>query len=135
MEYTLAIIKPDAVKAHHVGAIIDRIEHEEFAIKGLSMLSLSQQQAEDFYAIHKEKPFFNELIEFMTSGPVIVLALQKDNAVQLWRDVMGATNPAEAEKGTLRLQFGTSIGTNATHGSDSAENGQREVVFFFPDLA
>ena len=134
MEKTLAIIKPDAVKAGHIGKIIDRIEKEGFVIKGIKMLSLSQKEAESFYEIHKDRPFFGELVEFMISGPVVVLALSKANAIKAWRDLMGSTNPAEAAPNTLRRLFGTSIGNNATHGSDSIENGIREVKFFFPSI-
>lgn len=134
MERTLAIIKPDAFKAHHSGAIIDRIEREGFGIVDMKMLTLSKSAAEEFYAIHKERPFFSGLVNFMISGPVIVLALEKENAVKAWRTLMGATNPAQAEANTIRKLFGTSIDNNATHGSDSIENGKAEVAFFFPHL-
>jgi nucleoside-diphosphate kinase len=135
MERTLAIIKPDAVKAKYSGKIIDRIEQEGFTVVALKKMQLSNAQAEAFYAVHKERPFFRELVDFMISGPVIVLALEKDNAVKAWRDLMGATNPAQADAGTIRKQFGASVGENATHGSDSVENARIEVKFFFPELA
>ncbi len=134
MEKTLAIIKPDAVKAKNTGKIIDRIEHEGFDIIGMKKLSLTKQQAEDFYAVHKGKPFLSELVEFMTSGPVIVMALAKTNAVQAWRDLMGPTDPAKAPANTLRKLYGTNIGFNATHGSDSQDNAQKEIAFFFAEL-
>jgi len=134
MEKTLAIIKPDAVADKNIGKITGRIESEGFNILGMKMLSLTKEEAEEFYAIHKERPFFGELVEFMISGPVVVMALEKDNAVQEWRDLMGATNPAEAKDNTLRKLFGKSIGNNATHGSDSLENAKQEVNFFFPSL-
>ena len=116
MERTFAIIKPDAVKAGNSGKIIDRIEQEGFNIVGMKKLHMSREKAELFYAVHAERPFFSELVEFMTSGPVIVMALEKDGAIAAWRDLMGATNPAEAAEGTIRKLFATSIGENATHG-------------------
>jgi nucleoside-diphosphate kinase len=134
MENTLAIIKPDAVKAKNAGKIIDRIEHEGFDIIGMKKLSLTKQQAEDFYAVHKGKPFLPELVEFMISGPVIVMALAKTNAVQAWRDLMGPTDPAKAPANTLRKLYGTNIGNNATHGSDSQDNACKEIAFFFTEL-
>lgn len=134
MERTLAIIKPDAVKAKNTGKIIDRIEQEGFSIIGLAKLQLDKEQAESFYAVHKGRGFFNELVSFMTSGPIVVLALEKENAVKAWRDLMGATDPLKAEPGTLRKLFGTNVGENATHGSDSLENAAIELDFFFEDL-
>ena len=134
MEKTFAIIKPDAVKAKFSGKIIDRIEREGFNIVALKKLSLTTAQAEEFYGVHKERGFFRELVDFMTSGPVIVLALEKDNAVKAWRDLMGATDPAKADAGTMRKEFGANVGENATHGSDSLENAQIEIKFFFPEL-
>lgn len=135
MERTLAIIKPDAVQDKNVGNIIARIEKEGFIILGMKMLQLTKQQAEEFYAVHKGKPFLPELVAYMISGPVVVLALAKTNAVSSWRDVMGATDPAKAAPNTLRKLYGTNIGRNVTHGSDSIENGLKEVRFFFPELA
>lgn len=133
-EKTLAIIKPDAVRAKNSGKIIDRIEQAGFEIIGMKKLQLTKDQAERFYAVHKERKFYPELVEFMTSGPVIVMALKKENAVAAWRTLMGATNPAEAAQDTIRKLFGTNVGENATHGSDSTENAKIEVEFFFPEL-
>lgn len=131
-EITLAIIKPDAVAAKNSGKIIDLIEKNGFEILGLGKIQLTKEHAEDFYAVHKDRPFFGELVEFMTSGPVIVLALEKENAVADWRKLMGETDPAKAAEGTVRKLFGKNIGENATHGSDSVENAENEVEFFFP---
>lgn len=134
MEKTLAIIKPDAVRSNHIGAIISRIEQEEFTILDMKMIHITKKEAASFYEIHKERSFFPELVEFMTSGPSVAIALEKNNAVKAWRDVMGSTNPADAAPNTLRKLYGKSIDSNATHGSDSVENGIREVHFFFPNL-
>ncbi len=135
MEKTLAIIKPDAVQAMHTGKIIDRIEHEGFTIVGMKKLHMTKAQAEAFYAVHKGRGFFDELVEFMSSGPVVVMALSKNGAIMAWRDLMGATDPAKAAPNTLRKLFGTNIGNNATHGSDAPETAAVEVKFFFPELA
>lgn len=134
MEKTLAIIKPDAVKTKNSGKIIDKIEQEGFNILALKKLRLTRLQAEEFYAVHKGKGFFEELINFIISGPIIVLALEKENAVKAWRDLMGATDPTKAEAGSIRKLYGSSKGENATHGSDLPENAQIEVAFFFPKL-
>jgi len=134
MEKTFAIIKPDAIKAKFSGKIIDRIEQAGFTIIALKKLKMTTTQAEEFYGVHKERGFFRELVDFMTSGPVIVLALEKDNAVKAWRDLMGATDPAKADAGTIRKEFGANVGENATHGSDSLENAAIEIKFFFPEL-
>ncbi len=134
IERTFAIIKPDAVKAKDAGKIIDRIEKEGFNVLRLEKKLLSKAEAEGFYAVHKERPFFGELVEFMTSGPVIVMALEKENAIKAWRDLMGATDPAEAEENTLRKLFGSNKGENATHGSDAPETAEAEFKFFFKDL-
>ena len=131
MERTLMIIKPDAVKARHIGEIIARVEKEGFEIKGLRFLNLTTEQAESFYDIHTEKPFFRDLVNYMTSGPVVVGWLEIDNAIEKWREVIGATDPKKAAEGTIRKLFGTSIENNAVHGSDSPENGIRETKFFF----
>jgi len=131
LEKTLAIIKPDAVKAKNAGKIIDRIEKEGFNILSMEKMLLTQQQAEGFYNVHKGKPFFAELSEFMTSGPVVVMALEKENAIKAWRDLMGATDPAQAEENTLRKLYGTNKGINATHGSDATETANVEIKFFF----
>lgn len=135
MEQTFAIIKPDAVKAKNAGKIIDRIEQEGFEILGMKKINLSQEQAETFYEVHKERPFFVELVKFMTSGPVVVMTLQKENAIKAWRDLMGSTDPAEADRHTLRKLYGTSKGENATHGSDASETAAVEIKFFFPELS
>ncbi|KKP24492.1 MAG: Nucleoside diphosphate kinase [candidate division TM6 bacterium GW2011_GWF2_28_16] len=135
MEKTFAIIKPDAVKAKNAGKIIDRIEKEGFNILGMKKLQLTQNQAEQFYAVHKERPFYNELVKFMISGPVIVMALQKDNAIKAWRDLMGDTDSTKATENSLRKLYGTSKGENATHGSDAPETAKEEIKFFFPELA
>jgi len=130
---TFGIIKPDAVAKGHSGKIIDRIIGAGFKIRGMKLIHQSLEQAEGFYAVHKERPFFGELTTFMSSGPCIVLALEKENAVPAWRELMGATNPAEAAEGTLRKDFAGSIGENAVHGSDSDENAAIEVAYFFTD--
>ena len=134
LERTFAIIKPDAVAAKHSGSIINLIELNKFSIIGMEKLTMTKQQAETFYAVHKARPFFGELVNYMISGPVIILALEKENAINEWRDLMGATNPAQAAVGTLRRMFGTSIGSNATHGSDAPETAKEELAFFFPKL-
>ncbi|MDR3646381.1 MAG: nucleoside-diphosphate kinase [Candidatus Babeliales bacterium] len=131
-QITLAIIKPDAVAAKNTGKIIDLIEHNGFEILGLGKIQLTKEHAETFYAVHAERGFFPELVEFMTSGPVVVLALEKENAVAEWRKLMGETDPAKAAAGTVRKLYGKSIGENATHGSDSEENAEAEIEFFFP---
>jgi nucleoside-diphosphate kinase len=131
---TFGIIKPDAVKNGKAGAIIQKIVEAGFKIRGMKLIHQSLKQAEGFYGVHKERPFFGELTEFMSSGACVVLALEKENAVKAWRDLMGATNPAEAAEGTLRKEFATSIGENAVHGSDSEENAQIEIAYFFSQL-
>jgi nucleoside-diphosphate kinase len=133
MERTLAIIKPDAVAAGHAGKILDRILAEGFAVRAMTLTQLTARQAEGFYAVHAERPFFGELTEFMASGPCIPMVLERDDAVAHWRTVIGATNPANAEEGTIRKQFATSMGENAVHGSDSPENGVKEGRFFFAE--
>jgi nucleoside-diphosphate kinase len=134
MERTFAIIKPDAVAKQHAGAIIGRIEEAGFTIRAMRKVSLTKAQAEGFYAVHRERPFFASLTDFMSSGPVIVLALEAEGAVTKWRDLMGATDPAKAAPGTLRAEFGGSIGENATHGSDAAETAAAELAYFFPGV-
>jgi nucleoside-diphosphate kinase len=128
---TFTIIKPDSVRKGHFGKIISRIEDEGFRILGLKKVGLSRKQAEGFYAIHRERPFFNGLVEYMTSGPVFVAALERDEAVPHLRRVMGATDPKQADRGTIRHQFGESIEQNAIHGSDSDDNASIEIAFFF----
>ena len=130
-EKTLAIIKPDAVKKRVIGRIIQRIEDEGFNILGLKMVQLSLEEAKKFYAVHKDKPFYDSLTEFMSSGPIVVLLLEREQAIKQWREVMGATNPAEARPGTLRREFGFSIERNAVHGSDSPQTAETEIKFFF----
>ena len=128
---TFAIIKPDAVKNGHSGQIIDRVINSNFKILGLKLIKMTKPQAEGFYEVHSEKPFYAELTEFMSSGKCIVMALQKEDAVNEWRKLIGATNPAEAEDGTIRKDFASSLGENAVHGADSNENASREIGFFF----
>lgn len=134
MELTFAMIKPDAIAAKNSGKIIDLIENNGFEIVGMRKTRLSAADAQRFYAVHKERPFFGELVSFVTSGPVILLALEKEGAIKAWRDLMGATNPAQAAEGTIRKLFGTSIGNNATHGSDASETAKLELGQFFPEL-
>jgi nucleoside-diphosphate kinase len=130
-ERTLSIIKPDATRRNLTGKINARFEDAGLRIVAQKRIQLTQAQAEGFYAVHKERPFFDELCTFMTRGPVIVAALERANAVQHWRDVIGATDPAKAAEGTIRRQFGANVGENATHGSDSVENGEKECGYFF----
>lgn len=130
-ERTLAICKPDSVSARKAGAILARLEEEGFRIRGVKRLRLASDQAKEFYAVHRERPFFEGLVKFMTEGPVIVAALERDDAVAHLRKTMGATDSRKAEPGTIRSQHGTDIERNAIHGSDSAENAAREISFFF----
>jgi nucleoside-diphosphate kinase len=131
MEQTFAIIKPDAVASGHTGQILAMIEHAGFRIRGMKMLRLSKQQAEGFYEVHRERPFFGGLVTFMTEGPVVVLCLQRENAIKHWRAVMGATNPEKADEGTVRKKFAKNIERNAVHGSDAPETAAVEIPFFF----
>jgi nucleoside-diphosphate kinase len=131
---TFAIIKPDAVQAGNTGKIIDRIISGGFRIRAMKMIHQSRRQAEGFYEVHRGKPFFEGLTEFMSSAPCVVMALEKDGAVKAWRDLMGATDPAKAEAGTIRKEFAASVGENATHGSDSDENAAIEIGYFFSRL-
>jgi nucleoside-diphosphate kinase len=128
------MIKPDAMKNGHAGAIIDRIIKEGFKIVALKMTKITAEKAGEFYAIHKERPFYGELVEFMSSGPIIAAILEKQNAVSAFRELIGATNPAQAAEGTIRKLFATSVGENAVHGSDSDENAIIESDFFFSRL-
>lgn len=130
---TLAIIKPDAVQAGNAGKVLAHLEAQGFKIRAARLVRLSQPQAEAFYAVHRERPFFRSLVTFMTSGPAMPLALERDNAVAHLRDVIGATDPAEAKPGTIRKLYAQSKERNAIHASDSAENAAREVAFFFPE--
>lgn len=132
-ERTLAIIKPDAVEKKYTGQIIDLIEKNDFSILSMKKIALSKHEAETFYAVHAHRPFFNDLITFMTSGPVVIMMLEKDNAITSWRSLMGSTNPKEAPEESLRKKFGTDVQKNALHGSDSPENAQLELHFFFPE--
>ncbi len=132
MERTLAIIKPDTVGTGHAGAILAHLEREGFRVLATRKMRLSEDQARAFYEVHRERPFYDDLVAFMTSGPVMPLALERENAVKYLREVMGATNPAEAAAGTIRALYGTSIETNGIHGSDSPENAAIELSFFFP---
>ncbi|NDF97862.1 MAG: nucleoside-diphosphate kinase [Chitinophagia bacterium] len=131
---TFTMIKPDAFRNGHSGAILDRIIKEGFTIKALKMVKLSAEKAGEFYAVHKERPFYAELVAFMSSGPIVAAILEKENAVESFRTLIGATNPAQAAEGTIRKQFATSVGENAVHGSDSNENAAIEGAFFFSGL-
>ena len=130
-ERTLAIIKPDAVERHVAGAIIQRIEAEGFQIRAMRLVHLTKKQAEGFYAVHRERGFFRSLTDFMSSGPAIVMALEASDAIRRWRTLMGATDPAKADAGTLRKQFAESIERNATHGSDAPDTAAFEIGYFF----
>ena len=128
---TFTMIKPDAVKGGHIGAILKMINEAGFKIKAMKYTKLSSEKAGDFYAVHKERPFYGELVEFMSSGPIVAAVLEKDNAVTDFRTLIGATNPAEADAGTIRALYATNVGENAVHGSDSDENAQIEADFHF----
>jgi nucleoside-diphosphate kinase len=134
MHMTFAIIKPDAVKARYTGRIVQRIEEAGFTIRAMQLRQLSVKEAEGFYAVHKERPFFASLTQFMSSGPCVVLALEAEDAIKKWRTLMGATDPAKADAGTLRKEFGASIEHNATHGSDAPETAAFELGYFFPGI-
>ena len=134
MERTFAIIKPDAFKAGNAGKILQRIYAEGFKVVGIKKLYLSKVEAEGFYYVHKERPFFGELTDFMSSGPCVVMVLEAVGAIKKWRDLMGATNPAQAADGSLRKEFGSSVGENATHGSDAPETAAFEIGYFFSGL-
>lgn len=131
---TFGIIKPDAVRDGKAGSVLQRIIDGGFKVRGMKLIQMTLPQAEGFYAVHRERPFFGELTQFMSSGPCIVLALEKKGAVKAWRDLMGATDPAKADQGTIRKEFGGSLGENAVHGSDSEENAAVEVAYFFNAL-
>ena len=132
-ERTLSIIKPDAVGCNEIGAILSKFEEAGLVIVACKMMHLTEKQAREFYAIHKERPFFGELVEFMTSGPVLVQVLEGDDAINKNREVMGATNPDHAKPGTIRNEFAKSVGENAVHGSDSPETAKHEIAFFFKE--
>jgi nucleoside-diphosphate kinase len=131
LERTFGIIKPDAVKKGHTGAILAMVEENGFRIVGLKTRRISKQEAEAFYAVHKERPFFNGLVSFMTEGPVVLMVLERDSAIAKWRELMGATNPANAAEGTIRKKFAENIERNSVHGSDAAETASIEIPFFF----
>jgi nucleoside-diphosphate kinase len=131
---TFGIIKPDAVRGGQTGIIIQRITDGGFKLRALKLIQMTRPEAEGFYAVHRERPFFAGLTEFMSSGPCVVLVLEQADAVKAWRDLMGATDPAKADAGTLRKEFGNSIGENAVHGSDSEENARIEIAYFFSQL-
>jgi nucleoside-diphosphate kinase len=131
MEQTLTMIKPDSMEAHNAGNILAHLEKEGFQIQALKRLRLSEAQAQSFYAVHRERPFYDSLVAYMTSGPIVAVALTRENAVPHLRQVMGATDPANADEGTIRALYGSSIERNAIHGSDSPENAQKELCFFF----
>jgi nucleoside-diphosphate kinase len=131
---TFGIIKPDAVRAGKTGAVLQRVLDAGFKLRAMKLIHLTTREAEGFYDVHRERPFFGELTSFMSSGPCVVMALEKEGAVKAWRDLMGATDPAKADEGTLRKEFANSIGENAVHGSDSEENAQIELAYFFSRL-
>jgi nucleoside-diphosphate kinase len=131
MEQTFAIVKPDAVKRNFIGQILAKIEESGLRIRALKKLTLTRKQAEAFYDVHKERPFYGTLCDYMTSGPVVVMVLEGERAIERWRELMGATDPAKAAEGTIRKEFGQNIEQNATHGSDAKETAAREVSFFF----
>jgi len=137
MERTLAIVKPDAVKRKLIGAILSEIEKSGLTIRGLRLMQLSKTAAQSFYDVHKARPFFTSLCEYMSSGPIVVMTLEGDRAIERWRELMGATDPAKAAPGTIRKQFGLNVEQNATHGSDAPETARNEIAFFFSsdDLA
>lgn len=134
IERTYGMIKPEAVANGNSGKIIDRIEQEGFNIVGLKKIQMSKELAQQFYAVHRERPFYDELVESMSSGPIVVFVLEKENAIAAWRELMGATNPDEAAEGTLRKLYGSNIGNNATHGSDAPATAETEIELIFPEL-
>lgn len=134
MDFTFAMIKPDAVRAGNTGAILSLIEKSGFEIVRMEKITLTRATVEQFYAVHKERSFFAEMVDFVISGPVVIMALKKEGAILAWRELMGATNPATAAYGTVRKLYGMSIGSNAAHGSDAPETAALELGLFFPDL-
>lgn len=134
VERTLAIIKPDAVSRNMIGKVLAHLEDAGFVVRAMGMQRLGEEQAREFYAVHKERPFYRSLVAFMTSGPCVPIVLERENAVAWLREVIGATDPAKAEKGTVRRLFAESVERNAIHASDSADNAAREIAFFFPEL-
>jgi nucleoside-diphosphate kinase len=134
MERTLSIIKPDGVQKGLIGEIIKRFEHQGFTIKAMKMLDISKKEAEGFYAVHRERPFFSSLTEFMSSGPIVVMVLERENAIQKNREIMGATDPANADEGTIRRDFAGNVEQNIVHGSDAPETARTEIAYFFSEL-
>jgi nucleoside-diphosphate kinase len=134
MERTFAIIKPDAVERNIIGSILEKIEGAGFKIVGMKKIQLTKSQAEGFYYVHRERPFYNDLCAFMSRSPVVVMALERENAILAWRELMGATNPANADAGTIRKEFGLSIEENTVHGSDAPETAAFEIPYFFSQL-
>ena len=132
LQRTLSIIKPDAMEAGHAGVIIARLQQEGFQIKGMRQLHMTRAQAEGFYEVHRERPFFGELVEFMSRGPIVVMALEREDAINKYREVIGATDPGKADEGTIRKLYGKDVGENAVHGSDAPETAAREIGYFFP---
>jgi len=132
-ERTLAILKPDCVRKDLIGEVLRRIQEAGFAIRALKMVNMTKAEVEGFYAVHEGKPFFDDLTDFMSSGPCVPVVLEKENAIADFRELIGATNPEEADEGTIRSDFADSIGENIVHGSDSVENGQKEAGYFFPE--
>lgn len=133
VERTLAILKPDCVRKEKVGEVLRRIQEAGFQIRAMKMITLSKREAEGFYAVHKDKPFFSDLTDFMSSGPCVPVVLEKENAIEDFRELIGATDPAEAKEGTIRSDFAGSIQENIVHGSDSPENGRKEASYFFAE--
>ena len=134
MERTLSIIKPDGVQKRLIGEISKRFEHHGFTIKAMKMLHISKKEAEGFYAVHRERPFFESLTEFMSSGPIVVMVLERENAIQKNREIMGATDPANADEGTIRKEFAGNVEQNIVHGSDAPETARAEIAYFFSEL-
>ena len=134
MQKTFAMIKPDAVERNLIGKILSRIEEEGFSILGLKLVDMSKKQAQGFYAVHSERPFFDDLTTYMSSGKTVVMALEREDAIMHWRNVMGSTNPDEADEGTIRKDFGESIERNSTHGSDAVETASEEISYWFSGL-
>ena len=134
MQATLAIVKPDATRRNIVGQIIARAEENDLSVAAMKVLRLTRKQAAGFYHVHRDKPFFEDLTSFMSEGPIVAMVLRGENAIQRWREIMGATNPAEAEAGTIRALFGESVERNSTHGSDSPESARFEIGYFFSGL-
>ena len=134
MQKTFAMIKPDAVERNLIGKILSRIEEEGFSILGLKLVDMSKKQAQGFYAVHSERPFFDDLTTYMSSGKTVVMALEREDAILHWRNVMGSTNPDEADEGTIRKDFGESIERNSTHGSDAVETASEEISYWFSGI-